>query len=56
MQRGRSRCGEFMFVAKTSSGKSNTEMFDDVPVLQRKLAVVEAKYGSSNFEREHYAR
>src|ERR1700689_5790173 len=36
MQRGRSRCGEFMFVAKRSSGKSNTEMFDDVPVLQRK--------------------
>jgi hypothetical protein len=25
-----------MFVAKRSSGKSNTEMFDDVPVLQRK--------------------
>jgi diguanylate cyclase (GGDEF)-like protein/PAS domain S-box-containing protein len=35
MQRGRSRCGEFMF-AKRSSGKLNTEMFDDVPVLQRK--------------------
>jgi hypothetical protein len=25
-----------MFAAKKSSGKSNTEMFDDVPVLQRK--------------------
>jgi diguanylate cyclase (GGDEF)-like protein/PAS domain S-box-containing protein len=25
-----------MFAAKRSSGKSNTEMFDDVPVLQRK--------------------
>jgi hypothetical protein len=25
-----------MFVAKRSSGKSNTEMFDDVPVLHRK--------------------
>jgi PAS domain S-box-containing protein len=25
-----------MFVAKRSSGKANTEMFDDVPVLQRK--------------------
>src|SRR6202046_695970 len=36
MQRGRSRLGEFMFAAKRSSGKSNTEMFDDVPVLQRK--------------------
>jgi hypothetical protein len=36
MQRGRSRCGEFMFAAKRSSGKLNTEMFDDVPVLQRK--------------------
>jgi diguanylate cyclase (GGDEF)-like protein/PAS domain S-box-containing protein len=34
--RGRSRCGEFMFAAKRSSGKLNTEMFDDVPVLQRK--------------------
>src|SRR6202035_5358339 len=36
MQRGRSRCGEFMFAAKRSSGKLNTEMFDDVPILQRK--------------------
>ena len=36
MQRGRSHCGEFMFAAKRSSGKLNTEMFDDVPVLQRK--------------------
>jgi diguanylate cyclase (GGDEF)-like protein/PAS domain S-box-containing protein len=36
MQRGRSRCGEFMFAAKRSSGKLNIEMFDDVPVLQRK--------------------
>jgi diguanylate cyclase (GGDEF)-like protein/PAS domain S-box-containing protein len=36
MQRGRSRCGEFMFAAKRSPGKSNTEMFHDVPVLQRK--------------------
>jgi len=36
MQRGRTRCGEFMFAAKRSSGKLNTEMFDDVPVLQRK--------------------
>jgi hypothetical protein len=26
-----------------------------VPVLQRKLAVVEAKYGKSDFERRHYA-
>ena len=25
-----------MFAAKRSSGKFNTEMFDDVPVLQRK--------------------
>jgi len=25
-----------MFAAKRSSGKLNTEMFDDVPVLQRK--------------------
>ncbi|WP_428392986.1 N-6 DNA methylase [Lichenicoccus sp.] len=25
------------------------------PVLQRKLATVEAKYGGSNFERQHYA-
>src|ERR1700720_1279407 len=36
MQLGRSRCGEFMFAAKRSSGKLNTKMFDDVPVLQRK--------------------
>src|SRR5664279_504693 len=36
MQRGRSRCGEFMFAAKRSSGKLTIEMFDDVPVLQRK--------------------
>jgi hypothetical protein len=26
-----------------------------VPVLQRKLAAVEAKYGKSDFERQHYA-
>src|ERR1700686_4124713 len=26
-----------------------------VPVLQRKLAAVEAKYGKSDFERRHYA-
>jgi hypothetical protein len=26
-----------------------------VPVLQRKLAAVEAKYGKSEFERQHYA-
>jgi hypothetical protein len=26
-----------------------------VPVLQRKLAAVEAKFGKSNFERQHYA-
>ncbi len=26
-----------------------------VPVLQRKLAAVEAKYGKSEFERRHYA-
>jgi hypothetical protein len=36
MRRGRSRCGEFMFAAKRSSGKLSTEMFDDVSVLQRK--------------------
>jgi hypothetical protein len=30
------RCGELMIAAKKVSGKSNPEMFDDVPVLQRK--------------------
>src|ERR1700719_4119394 len=32
----RLRCGEVMIAAKKSSGKFNTEMFSDVPVLQRK--------------------
>ena len=36
-----------MLAARKSSEKSAPEMFDDVPVLQRKLAAVETKFGKS---------